>query len=136
MRAVNDYNTQVRRESGSGSAYNHHVDGPHTGRPYSGIFHSALPDGPEESQRSSRTSSRDRNISGGYNVLYLAASLFEFNISATKSEAGYPYLTYQAGEVCSVPFPLLWSELTDEIDLRCHRRERRALACKEPRRSF
>lgn len=121
MRAVNDYNTQVRRESGSGSAYNHHVDGPHTGRPYSGIFHSALPDGPEESQRSSRTSSRDRNISGGYNVLYLAASLFEFNISATKSEAGYPYLTYQAGEVCSAPSPLLWSELTDEIDLRCHR---------------
>lgn len=52
-----------------------------------------------ESQRSSRASSRDRNISGGYNVLYLAASLFEFNISATKSEAGYPYLTYQAGEV-------------------------------------
>lgn len=102
MRAVNDYNTQVRRESGSGSAYNHHVDGPHTGRPYSGIFHSALPDGPEESQRSSRTSSRDRNISGGYNVLYLAASLFEFNISATKSEAGYPYLTYQAGEIFDV----------------------------------
>jgi dynamin-binding protein len=105
MRGGNDYNTQSRRESGSGSAYNvHHMDGPHTGRPYSGVFHSAmpLPDGPEESQRSSRASSRDRNISSGYNVLYLAASLFEFNISATKSEAGYPYLTYQAGEVSSI----------------------------------
>lgn len=36
--------------------------------------------------------------SSGYNVLWLAASLFEFNIE-TKHEAGYPYLTYQAGEV-------------------------------------
>lgn len=102
-RISTDYNGQHRRESGS--TYNsatHHVDGPlSSGRPYSGLFHSAmpLPDGPEDSQRSSRTSSRDRNVSGGYNVLYLAASLFEFNISQTKSEAGYPYLTYQAGEV-------------------------------------
>ena len=102
-RISTDYNNQHRRESGS--TYNsatHHVDGPlSSGRPYSGLFHSAmpLPDGPEDSQRSSRASSRDRNFSSGYNVLYLAASLFEFNISQTKSEAGYPYLTYQAGEV-------------------------------------
>jgi len=61
-----------------------------------------MPDGPEESQRSSRASSHDRNGSGGYNVLYLAASLFEFNISATKTEAGYPYLTYSAGEIFDV----------------------------------
>jgi hypothetical protein len=114
-RASTDYNTQIRRESGSGSTHNlHHVDGPpHTGRPYSGVFHSAmpLPDGPDESQRSSRASSRDRNVSSGYNVLYLAASLFEFNISATKSEAGYPYLTYQAGEVSRCSFIPLSSEL-------------------------
>ncbi|TVY65712.1 Rho guanine nucleotide exchange factor gef1 [Lachnellula suecica] len=103
MRMSNDYNTQTRRESGS--TYNSHVDGPPiSSRPYSGIFHSAmpLPDGPEDSARSSRASSRDRNVSGGYNVLYLAASLFEFNIAATKSEAGYPYLTYQAGEIFDV----------------------------------
>lgn len=31
-------------------------------------------------------------------TLWLAASLFEFNIS-NKYEAGYPYLVYQAGEV-------------------------------------
>ncbi|KAG0650735.1 Dynamin-binding [Hyphodiscus hymeniophilus] len=105
-RVSTDYNPQHRRESGS--TYNsasHHVDGPlSSGRPYSGVFHSAMPmpDGPEDSQRSSRASSRDRNISGGYNVLYLAASLFEFNISQTKSEAGYPYLTYQAGEIFDV----------------------------------
>lgn len=75
---------------------------PHEGRRYSNIFHSALPlpDGPEDSRRSSRASSRERNqTSDGYNILWLAASLFEFNISTTKHEAGYPYLTYQAGEV-------------------------------------
>lgn len=72
---------------------------------FSNIFHSALPmsDGPDEcssSQRASRASSRERSqTSDGYNVLWLAASLFEFNISTTKHEAGYPYLTYQAGEV-------------------------------------
>lgn len=69
---------------------------------FSNLFHSALPlnDGPNESQRSSRASSRDRGQEGdGYNVLWLAASLFEFNITTTKHEAGYPYLTYQAGEV-------------------------------------
>jgi hypothetical protein len=71
-------------------------------RPFSGLFHSALPmsDNAEDSQKSSRASSRDRDRSDGYNVLYLAASLFEFNIDDTKSEAGFPYLTYQAGEVC------------------------------------
>ena len=104
-RPSNDYSTQYRRESGSTSNSGYrHVDGPpQSTRPFSGIFHSAmpLPDGPEDSARSSRASSRDRNVSGGYNILYLAASLFEFNISATKSEAGYPYLTYQAGEVRS-----------------------------------
>jgi hypothetical protein len=110
QRPSNDYNTQQRRESGSTStSHGYHMDGPlQSTRPYSGVFHSAmpLPDGPEDSARSSRASSRDRTTSGGYNILYLAASLFEFNISATKSEAGYPYLTYQAGEVCS-PIPLL-----------------------------
>jgi hypothetical protein len=81
-------------------------DPQHHTRRLSGLFNSAmpLPDGPEESARSSRASSRDRggvlnNASGGYNVLWLAASLFEFNIETTKHEAGYPYLTYQAGEV-------------------------------------
>lgn len=102
QRISNDYNNNYRRESASTYNSGHHVDGPPVStRPYSGIFHSAMPmaDGPEDSQRSSRNSSRDRNVSGGYNVLYLAASLFEFNISATKTEAGYPYLTYSAGEV-------------------------------------
>lgn len=74
-------------------------------RRFSGLFHSALPlpDGTEGSQRSSRASSRDRGpATDGYNVLWLAASLFEFNIATTKHEAGYPYFVYQAGEVSHV----------------------------------
>lgn len=79
-------------------------DGPPlSSRPYSGLFHSALPidDGPEPVSNSSRNSSRDYNNSG-YTVLYLAASLFEFRIDELKSEAGYPYLTYGAGEIFDV----------------------------------
>ncbi|KAF4335717.1 Rho guanine nucleotide exchange factor gef1 [Fusarium beomiforme] len=74
-------------------------------RRFSGLFHSALPpaDGPEDSARSSRASSRERGpTDDGYNVLWLAASLFEFNIATTKHEAGYPYLVYQAGEIFDV----------------------------------
>ncbi|KAI0459430.1 hypothetical protein F5B21DRAFT_526137 [Xylaria acuta] len=75
---------------------------------FSGIFQSALPmsDAQEsylrQSQVSSRASSRERKPINGYNVLWLAASLFEFNIQTTKHEAGYPYLTYQAGEIFDV----------------------------------
>lgn len=84
---------------------------PASSRPLSGLFNSAMPptdgpmglDGASDSRRSSRASSYERERSNGYNVLYLAASLFEFNIDATKSEAGYPYLTYQAGEVSFLP---------------------------------
>ncbi|KAH8788568.1 hypothetical protein F5883DRAFT_7612 [Diaporthe sp. PMI_573] len=89
----------VRRDSNStGNAPTSASDG----RRGSGLFHSAMPltESTEELQRgSSRASSRERYISKGYNVLWLAASLFEFNIETTKHEAGYPYLTYQAGEV-------------------------------------
>ncbi|KAJ3477022.1 hypothetical protein NLG97_g8951 [Lecanicillium saksenae] len=72
---------------------------------FSNLFHSALPmpDGPEDSQKSSRASSRERGRgTDGYNILWLAASLFEFNIETTKHEAGYPYLTYQAGEIFDI----------------------------------
>ncbi|KAI9650200.1 hypothetical protein NHQ30_000213 [Ciborinia camelliae] len=95
-----------RRESSSTQASaSYMVDGPlRDQRPFSGVFHSAmpLPDGPEDSARSSRASSRDRVHGSRYNVIYLAASLFEFHIEATKTEAGYPYLTYSAGEIFDV----------------------------------
>ncbi|KAH7035078.1 uncharacterized protein B0I36DRAFT_87662 [Microdochium trichocladiopsis] len=77
---------------------------------FSGLFQSALPPSdrqdrtglPRPSGASSRASSREREPINGYNVLWLAASLFEFNIETTKTEAGYPYLTYQAGEIFDV----------------------------------
>jgi hypothetical protein len=103
-RQSSDMPSQSRRDSNNtaySSAYT-----PHDSRRFSGLFHSALPlpDGPEESHRSSRASSRERwSTTDGYNVLWLAASLFEFNIATTKHEAGYPYLIYQAGEVSSDP---------------------------------
>ncbi|KAI9893627.1 MAG: hypothetical protein M1814_006423 [Vezdaea aestivalis] len=37
-----------------------------------------------------------------FNVLFLAASLFEFNIDRARKEAGYPYLTYVPGEIFDV----------------------------------
>jgi len=42
----------------------------------------------------------DTTISS-FEILYIAASLFQFNICATKSEVGYPYLTYDVGTVSS-----------------------------------
>jgi hypothetical protein len=69
---------------------------------YSGIFQSALPadlaeddavlglDGPLDGDR------------GEPRVLFVVASLFEFNIDATRREAGYPYLKYVAGEVFDI----------------------------------
>ena len=35
-------------------------------------------------------------------VLFLAASINEFNIDRARREAGYPYLTYVAGEIFDV----------------------------------
>lgn len=102
---------QNRRDSGSTYASNHPPPEQRERR-FSGLFSSAMP--PEElddrhhrptrqtSQRPSRASSRERPMINGYNVMFLAASLFEFNIEDTKHEAGYPYLTYQAGEIFDV----------------------------------
>ncbi|KAK4168511.1 hypothetical protein QBC43DRAFT_100914 [Cladorrhinum sp. PSN259] len=86
----------------SNSTFNSAYHAPETRR-LSGLFHSALPiDTDEGSQMPSRASSTNRGHDSGYRVLWLAASLFEFNIETTKHEAGYPYLTYQAGEIFDV----------------------------------
>ncbi|KAG5955231.1 hypothetical protein E4U58_007200 [Claviceps cyperi] len=73
---------------------------------FSNMFHSALPmsDGPEEgtSQQEPRASREHSRVVGTYNVMWLAASLFEFNIETAKDEAGYPYLTYQTGELFDI----------------------------------
>ncbi|KAF7562169.1 hypothetical protein G7046_g1968 [Stylonectria norvegica] len=101
-RQSSESSTQLPRDSNTTYSSNYPSQ---ESRRFSGLFHSALPlpDGPEESQRSSRASSRERApATDGYNVLWLAASLFEFNIATTKHEAGYPYLVYQAGEIFDV----------------------------------
>ncbi|KAA8576546.1 hypothetical protein EYC84_006653 [Monilinia fructicola] len=83
----------VGESSSTQASASYMVDGPlRDQRPFSGIFHSAmpLPDGPEDSARSSRASSMDRAHGSRYNVIYLAASLFEFNIAATKNRSRLP----------------------------------------------
>lgn len=74
---------------------------------FSDAFNSALPWSNTESssqndasRRSSQVPSEHRDIPRtSYKILYVVASLHEFNIEATKTEAGYPYLTYEDGEV-------------------------------------
>lgn len=62
---------------------------------YSGLFSSALP-----MSDSPRTESPvEVNARRDFKVLFLAASVYEFNIDRARREAGYPYLTYVAGEV-------------------------------------
>lgn len=62
---------------------------------YSGFFSSAMP-----MSDSPRAQSPVQGLgSAGFNVIFLAASVYEFNIDRARKEAGYPYLTYVAGEV-------------------------------------
>ncbi|KAK2850638.1 hypothetical protein FQN49_005468, partial [Arthroderma sp. PD_2] len=99
-----------------------HPSSPSASR-YSGFFSSAMPmpENPEpsrfmapESQNSGSTSmnasasvstSTNTSFSSGFkqpSILFLAASMFEFNIDRARREAGYPYLTYVAGEIFDV----------------------------------
>jgi hypothetical protein len=83
-----------------------------SGGPFPGTSHGTLPfpnqeGGPRDRQPSRESIERAGQLDcGGYNVLYLAASLYAFNISVTKSEASYPYLTYQDGEVSTCLFSI------------------------------
>ena len=63
---------------------------------YSGFFSSAMPmsDSPP-AQSPLEAPGRTANVP----VIFLAASVYEFNIDRARKEAGYPYLTYVAGEV-------------------------------------
>lgn len=62
---------------------------------YSGIFSSAMPmsDSPPTQSPGPGQMQKD------FNIIFLAASVYEFNIDRARKEAGYPYLTYVAGEV-------------------------------------
>ncbi|KAI1005715.1 hypothetical protein K3495_g2499 [Podosphaera aphanis] len=101
LRASHVYNVNYQRESVSARG-SYYETTPQVPRPQSRLFNSAMPMEDGEGISQPRDSSRDRTTSRGFNILYLAASLFEFNISATKQEAGYIYLTYQAGEIFDV----------------------------------
>ncbi len=62
---------------------------------YSGFFSSAMP-----MSDSPRTQSPiDKSDRQEFNVMFLAASVYEFNIDRARTTGGHPYLTYVAGEV-------------------------------------
>lgn len=69
---------------------------------YSGFFSSAMPMSDSPPTDSPTTSLNQKD----FNVIFLAASVYEFKIDKARKEAGYPYLTYVAGEVSlGLPFP-------------------------------
>lgn len=76
-------------------------DQPSTPSRYSGFFSSAMPmsDNPNEPDASQNTQLKPTQEP---KVLFLAASLYEFNIDKARREAGYVYLTYVAGEIFDV----------------------------------
>ncbi|KAE8353882.1 hypothetical protein BDV28DRAFT_132277 [Aspergillus coremiiformis] len=65
---------------------------------YSGFFSSAMPmsDNPQDNAPVEKESPKAPV------VLFLAASIYEFNIDRARREAGYPYLTYVVGEIFDV----------------------------------
>lgn len=83
---------------------------------YSGAFSSAMPmsdsePSPGPSRSNSRQSSRTRRsesrrrpmtVAQDSAPLFIAVSLYEFNIDKQRREAGFPYLTYVQGEVFDV----------------------------------
>ncbi|KAL8770739.1 MAG: hypothetical protein Q9209_003606 [Squamulea sp. 1 TL-2023] len=68
---------------------------------YSGVFTSALPMSDSPPNQSPVENGPDRPHMQ-FNVIFLAASVYEFNIDRARREAGYPYLTYVAGEIFDV----------------------------------
>ena len=81
------YHTAMRDAQGRSSPPNR----------YSSFFNSAMPmsDSPRPDTPPEGLQKKE------FNVLFLAASVYEFNIDRSRREAGYPYLTYIAGEVSS-----------------------------------
>jgi hypothetical protein len=69
---------------------------------FSGFFSSALPMSDSPRPDAPTTSAPSTNTNANPKVLFLAASLYEFNIDKSRREAGYPYLTYIEGEVFDV----------------------------------
>ncbi len=70
----------------------------------SDIFTSALPmsESPLTATPSTTTTTTTSNSDRRIDVLFLAASVYEFNIDRSRREAGFPYLTYVTGEIFDV----------------------------------
>ncbi|KZF26789.1 hypothetical protein L228DRAFT_235810 [Xylona heveae TC161] len=92
--------------SSTGSVYSaSHQEHPPLASPtrlLSEVFSSAMPmsDSPPTSQPTSPVHAESSQRE--FRVLFLAASVYEFNIDRARREAGYPYLTYVPGEVFDV----------------------------------
>lgn len=98
---LSDDSTRIGRESGStyptsGTSSQNRANSPSSR--YSGFFSSAMPmsDSPRDQSPAQSQAQKE------FNVIFLAASVYEFNIDRARKEAGYPYLTYVAGEVSLV----------------------------------
>ncbi len=73
---------------------------------FSDVFQSALPwSNSGEDVRKEITSNPSAEPHAP-KPLYVVASLCPFHIDVTKTEGGYPYLTYEEGEVCTPTCPL------------------------------
>ena len=70
----------------------------------SGVFNSALPMSDSPARGSVEDLPTTPADTDEPEVLFLAASLFEFNIATTKHEAGYPYLVYQDRREGGIPY--------------------------------
>lgn len=88
-----------RRSSGSTNALTQIAQqAPSPSGRFSGFFSSAMPmsDSPP-----AESPVDNCDVQKEFHVIFLAASIYPFNIDRARREAGYPYLTYVAGEVGS-----------------------------------
>ncbi|KAL6716243.1 hypothetical protein ACLMJK_005809 [Lecanora helva] len=67
---------------------------------YSDFFSSAMP--MSDSPPTQSPAPGEQGEGKHYRVIFLAASVYEFSIDRARKEAGYPYLTYVAGEIFDV----------------------------------
>ncbi|KAL8948106.1 MAG: hypothetical protein Q9222_005675 [Ikaeria aurantiellina] len=102
MHRVSEATTLVNQSSGNVNyAPGTQARPPSPSSRYSGVFSSALPMSDSPPTQSPVENSQARQQTQ-FNVIFLAASVYEFNIDRARREAGYPYLTYVAGEIFDV----------------------------------
>lgn len=103
---ASDKNNNNRSSSAAAASSATAPTSPTTGGRYSGFFSSAMPmsDNPEDTAAGAHSHSHSHSSESlsPPTVLFLAASIYEFNIDRARREAGYPYLTYVVGEIFDV----------------------------------